>query len=102
MGDENFDIRLDALSLLGRLARHNPAVLLPQLRVMLTQILIELKFNRGNDYREEATKMLCAFMRAPALQSLVHPFVRAVILALPLKVSLILSSLENSLYFVPF
>lgn len=86
MGDESFVIRLEALALLGRLARNNPGLLLPPLRVTLMQILIELKFNRGNDYREEATRMLCTFMRAPALQALVHPFVRAVILALPLKV----------------
>lgn len=86
MGDVELGIRLDALSLLGRLARRNPANLLPPLRETLMHILVELQFNRRIESREEATKMLCRFLRSPALQALVHPFVRTVIIALPLKV----------------
>lgn len=92
MGDVELGIRLDALSLLGRLARRNPANLLPPLRETLMHILVELQFNRRVESREEATKMLCRFLRSPALQALVHPFVRTVIIALPLKVGSCLMS----------
>lgn len=88
MGDEDFSIRLDALTLLGRLSQLNPAYLLPPLRLTLMQILVELKFDKDSQCQEDATRMLCRFLRAPALQSLVHPFVRAIIHALPLKVCL--------------
>lgn len=87
MGDAQFNIRVDALMLLGRLAQLNPAYLLPTLRQTLMQILVELRYNKDNNAREEATRMLCTFLRAPALQKLVHPFVKAVIEVLPLKVN---------------
>lgn len=85
-GDSEFTIRLEALMLLGRLAQLNPAYLLPSLRQTLMQILSGLKYDKDSDAKEEATKMLCTFLRAPALQSLVHPFVKTVIEVLPLKV----------------
>ncbi|CAN0409890.1 unnamed protein product, partial [Laminaria digitata] len=84
-GDSEFSIRLDALTLLGRLAQLNPAHLLPSLRQTLMQILVGLKFNKDSAAKEEATKMLCTFLRAPALQCLVHPVVKTVIEVLPLK-----------------
>ena len=86
LGDVELDIRLRALQLLGRLAQRNPAYLNPTLRQTLTQILDVLKYNTGDDAREDATWMLCTFLQAPALQKLVHPYVKAVIEALPLKV----------------
>lgn len=86
LGDEELDIRLPALELLGRLAQLNPACVLPMLRQTLGQIVVVLKFNTDDGVREDATWMLCTFLQAPALQKLVHPYVKAVIEALPLKV----------------
>lgn len=86
MGDTEFDMRLEALTLLGRLAQRNPACVLPPMRQTLTQILVQLQFNKNAATKEEATRMLCSFLRAPALQRLVHPVIKAVIEALPLKV----------------
>lgn len=46
-GDIDFDIRLDALTLLGRLAEYNPAYVLPEIRnVFISSILTQLKFSR--------------------------------------------------------
>lgn len=85
MGDEDFIIRLEAVSLLGRLAALNPAYLLPPLRATLAQLVLELRFSTTDmNGREEATRMLCCFLRAPALPTLVLPLLRAVIDALPL------------------
>lgn len=85
MGDFDFPIQLDALSLLGRLATVNPAYLLPQMRQTLIQILTELKFDQGVKAQQCVTRRLCAFLRCQALQGLVHPYVKAIIVALPLK-----------------
>ncbi|CAM9980915.1 unnamed protein product, partial [Discosporangium mesarthrocarpum] len=85
MGDDDFNIRLDSLTMLGRLAQYNPSYLLPPLRQTLMQILVELRYNPDVTAGEEATKMLCKFLRAPALQGLLYPFIEAILLALPLK-----------------
>lgn len=85
MGDSNFEIQLDALSLLGRLAHHNPAYLLAPLRQTLMQILTELKYDQGVLEQQRVTRKLCAFLRCPALQNLVHPYVKGIIVSLPLK-----------------
>ena len=71
--------------MLGRLAALNPAYLLPPLRQTLTQLIVELQYNTDPNAREEATRMLCHFLRATALQGLVPPFLRTIIATLPLR-----------------
>ncbi|KAG5176076.1 armadillo-type protein [Tribonema minus] len=66
LGDEDFLIRLDAVTVLGRLAALNPAYLLPPLRQTLMQLIVELRYNTDTGSREEATRMLCHFLRRAA------------------------------------
>lgn len=84
--DEALAVRAAALQLLGRLARYNPAPILPPLRKFLMEIISELRC--GSDTvggRECATRLLVVFLRAEALQRLVHPFLPAIIETLPLR-----------------
>lgn len=81
-----FDIRLDALALLGRLAQFNPAYLLAPLSNVLKHIVVALKYGSEDIIKEQSTRMLCTFLKAPALKYLVHPYVKKVIEILPLKV----------------
>ncbi|KAJ0410136.1 hypothetical protein ATCC90586_001621 [Pythium insidiosum] len=50
LNDEIFEIRQTAMSMLGRLTHHNPAMVLPSLRQTLVQLLTELEFS--GDTRE--------------------------------------------------
>lgn len=43
LNDEVFDNRVAAVSLIGRLAKHNPAYVMPSLRKSLIQLLTELE-----------------------------------------------------------
>ncbi len=89
MQDEALSIRLDAIKLLGRLAGLNPAYVLPPMRLTLLRLLTELQFGREDNTaiqgKEEATHLLCDFLRAKPLQRLVKPFVRTVVETLPVQ-----------------
>ena len=83
--DEALAVRAAALQLLGRLARLNPAPILPDLRRALIELILELRC--GGDTgggRESATRLLIVFLRSEALRRLVHPFLPSIIEALPL------------------
>lgn len=45
LNDEVFENRMIAVSLIGRLARHNPAYVMPSLRKALIQLLTELEYS---------------------------------------------------------
>lgn len=45
LNDEVFENRLTAVGLIGRLALHNPAYVMPSLRKMLIQLLTELEYS---------------------------------------------------------
>jgi FKBP12-rapamycin complex-associated protein len=45
LNDEVFAIRKIAMSILGRLAKHNPAYVIPSLRKTLIQVLTELEYS---------------------------------------------------------
>ena len=83
--DETLGTRAAGLRLLGRLSSINPATILPVLRIFLEHLITELKCGvdtgRG---REEATRLLVVFLRAKALQRLVHPVLECLISSLPL------------------
>ena len=86
--DESLSTRAAGLRLLGRLSSMNPAIILPVLRIFLENLITEL--NCGVDTgrgREEATRLLVVFLRAKALQRLVHPVLAHLITALPLDAS---------------
>lgn len=85
LNDETLQIRLDAIKLLGRLAGLNPAYVLPPMRHTLLRLLIELQFGRDASSKEEATQLLCHFLRAEPLHFLVRPFIRTVVQSLPVQ-----------------
>jgi hypothetical protein len=97
LSDERFEIRLDALSLLGRLASMNPAAILAPMRLQLIQVISAIKNSADNRLREEAILLLCRFLRAPTLQSIVKPYVGQLISILPLhsEVRLTTAALES-------
>ena len=45
LNDENFENRMVAVGLIGRLALHNPAYVMPSLRKALIQLLTELEYS---------------------------------------------------------
>lgn len=45
LNDEAFENRMIAVGLIGRLARHNPAYVMPSLRKALIQLLTELEYS---------------------------------------------------------
>ncbi len=83
--DEALAVRACVLQLLGRLSRLNPAPILPSLRRVLMDLIIELRCGGDNGgSREAATRLIIVFLRVEALQRLVRPFISSIIDALPL------------------
>ncbi|KAJ7093820.1 phosphatidylinositol 3-kinase [Mycena belliarum] len=58
LNDEVFENRVTAASLIGRMARHNPAYVMPSLRKTLIQLLTELEYSTVAINREESTRLL--------------------------------------------
>ncbi|KAJ2352606.1 phosphatidylinositol kinase- protein kinase tor1 [Coemansia sp. RSA 2673] len=77
LNDEVFDIRLNALAVAGRLAKKNPAYLLPTLRRMVAQVLTEFELANGCSEREECIQLLIAL--AQAAEHWVRPFVDGIL-----------------------
>mmetsp|Transcript_20902 Transcript_20902/g.45314 ORF Transcript_20902/g.45314 Transcript_20902/m.45314 type:complete len:3366 (+) Transcript_20902:339-10436(+) len=83
--DEALAVRACALQILGRLSRLNPAPILPGLRRVLMNLIIELRCGGDNGGgREVATRLIIIFLREEALQRLSRPFISSIIDALPL------------------
>lgn len=82
--DEMFEIRLEALNVLGRMASCNPAVVLPAIRTQLMRLISEMI--SVPDYRalEEAASMLCRFLKFSRFHFLVRPVVSKIFDCLPL------------------
>jgi FKBP12-rapamycin complex-associated protein len=45
LNDEVFENRVQAVALIGRLAKHNPAYVMPSLRKALIQLMTELEYS---------------------------------------------------------
>ncbi|KAF7350698.1 Serine/threonine-protein kinase TOR [Mycena sanguinolenta] len=58
LNDEVFENRVTAANLIGRMARHNPAYVMPSLRKTLIQLLTELEYSTVPLNREESTRLL--------------------------------------------
>ncbi|KAJ7577108.1 phosphatidylinositol 3-kinase [Mycena floridula] len=67
LNDEVFENRVTAVALIGRLANHNPAYVMPSLRKALIQLLTELERSR-----EECTRLLTLLVGAT--QRLIKPY----------------------------
>ncbi|KAI6023936.1 hypothetical protein PISMIDRAFT_679672 [Pisolithus microcarpus 441] len=72
LNDEIFENRVTAVGLIGRLAKHNPAYVMPSLRKSLIQLLTELEYSTVTRNREECTRLLT--LLASATQRLIKPY----------------------------
>lgn len=78
--DEVFEIRQRAMSTLGRLAHHNPSVILPSLRQTLVQLLAELEYSGDTQTKEEAAVLVGCLLRSAS--HLAKPYVLPILSAL--------------------
>ncbi|KAL6898900.1 TOR kinase [Trichoderma evansii] len=85
LNDEVFSIREVAISIIGRLARYNPAYVIPSLRKTLIQMLTELEFSDVARNKEESAKLLSLLVQNA--QSLIKPYVDPMISVLLPKAS---------------
>jgi FKBP12-rapamycin complex-associated protein len=74
--DEQFAVREVAVSIIGRLARHNPAYVIPQLRKTVIQMLTELEYTDVARSKEESSKLLSLLTQHA--QDLVKPYVSSI------------------------
>ncbi|KAI0792169.1 FAT-domain-containing protein [Abortiporus biennis] len=72
LNDEVFENRLTAVGLIGRLALHNPAYVMPSLRKTLIQLLTELEYSSVIRNREDCTRLLTSLVSAT--QRLIKPY----------------------------
>ena len=77
LNDEVFSIREVAIAIVGRLARYNPAYVIPSLRKTLIQMLTELEFSDVARNKEESAKLLSLLVQNA--QSLIKPYVEPMI-----------------------
>ncbi|KAK3942599.1 phosphatidylinositol 3-kinase tor2 [Diplogelasinospora grovesii] len=75
--DEQFAIRETAVSIIGRLARLNPAYVIPQLRKTIIQMLTELEYTDVARSKEESAKLISLLTQHA--QDLVRPYVNSII-----------------------
>ncbi|KAK3991574.1 target of rapamycin [Cladorrhinum sp. PSN332] len=75
--DEYFAVREVAVSIIGRLARHNPAYVIPQLRKTIIQMLTELEYTDVARQKEESAKLLGLLTQHA--RELVKPYVNSIV-----------------------
>jgi hypothetical protein len=92
LADENFDIKMQTLTILGRLASLNPAAVLPPLRQLLMRLISEIRGSADDRSKEEAALMICNFLRASSLNAIVKPFIGTLIKTLPLNADIRLTT----------
>ena len=85
LNDEEFGVREVAIGILGRLAKHNPAYVMPSLRKVLIQLLTGLEYASVARHKEEAARLLTGVVRA--LQGLVKSYALTILQVLLPKVS---------------
>lgn len=72
LNDEVFENRVLAVTLIGRLAIHNPAYVMSSLRKALIQLMTELEYSSVMRSREECTRLLSLLVNAT--QRLIKPY----------------------------
>ncbi|KAH8093828.1 FAT-domain-containing protein [Cristinia sonorae] len=72
LNDEVFENRQMAVELIGRLALHNPAYVMPSLRKTLIQLLTELEYSNVMRDREQCTRLLTSLVSNT--QRLMRPY----------------------------
>ena len=82
--DDSLSVRVATLKLIGRLAELNPAQILPELRQVLVDNVIELRYNNDTGRKEAITRFLIVFFKTESLHRLVHPLLHSIMNGLPL------------------
>lgn len=77
LNDEHFAIREVAIAIIGRLARYNPAYVIPSLRKTLLQMLTELEFSEVARNKEESAKLISLLVQNA--QGLIKPYVQPIL-----------------------
>ncbi|KAF8637601.1 hypothetical protein AX17_002670 [Amanita inopinata Kibby_2008] len=80
LNDEAFENRVTAVGLIGRLAKHNPAYVMPSLRKALIQLLTELEYSTVMRSREECAQLLTLLVSAT--HRLIKPYALPMLRAL--------------------
>ncbi|CAG8530152.1 16586_t:CDS:10 [Funneliformis mosseae] len=80
LNDEVFTIREITITIIGRLASHNPAYVMPSLRKTLIQLLTELEYSSMSRNKEESARLLSLLVSAS--QKLIKPYVESILKAL--------------------
>ena len=75
LNDEVFNVRLKAISIIGRLTQSNPAYVIPSLRKTMIQLLTELEQSTSSRNKEESAKFLAALVSTS--RGLVKPYVKS-------------------------
>ncbi|KAN0060802.1 phosphatidylinositol kinase-related protein kinase tor1 [Thecaphora frezii] len=58
LNNTSFKVHKMAIIIIGQLAKHNPAYMMPSLQKVLIQLLTELKYSTVSQNKEEAAKLL--------------------------------------------
>lgn len=77
LNDEVFRIRELAIGIIGRLAHHNPAYVMPSLRKSLINLITELEYATANKQKEESARLLCLLIGASS--SLVRSYASTIL-----------------------
>ena len=74
--DEQFAVREAAVTIIGRLTRHNPAYVIPHLRKTVIQMLTELEYTDVPRSKEESARLLSLLTQHA--QDLIKPYVSSI------------------------
>jgi len=85
VNDEVFDNRIAAIGLVGRLAVHNPAHVMPSLRKALSQLMTELQYSPVQRGKEDSARLLTTL--ASATRPLIHSYALSMLKVLLPKAS---------------
>ncbi|KZT51925.1 phosphatidylinositol 3-kinase [Calocera cornea HHB12733] len=72
LNDEVFSVRQISVKLVGRLANHNPACVMPPLRKAIIQLLTEMEYSAVTRDKEESARLLTLLIGAT--QRLIKPY----------------------------
>eukprot|EP00736_Rhodelphis_marinus_P007859 Rmarinus@m.12108 len=77
LNDECFDVRKQAIQIIGRLTLRNPAYVMPALRKTLIQLLTELEYCGDSRNKEESALLLGLLIRSS--DQLIKPYVQPIL-----------------------
>jgi hypothetical protein len=87
LADDSLDVKMEVLVLLGSITNRNPSAVLPPIRLLLAQLISEMKTCPDTKSVEEASLMLCNFLKVPAFAPVVKPYTKTLVSSLALRSS---------------